>query len=948
MTSQTTSSIFISFSTVDTLLAIELCQAIEARGVRCFFAPRDIPSGANFANEIVEAIARSSALVLLVSESSLASPHVRREVSLAIDEKYPVIPFSVSQAVDTLPREWRYWLSAVQMVPFEGGEASAEVVVSSLDRLRIESAMPIQQREAAVAIIRPQGRVTQLDSGLTIPQTLLDSDVPPSALLRADAAATEFFGREEELTRLHSWIERDGLLLTRLVVGHGGAGKTRLAREICLRVAASGWATGFVGTDATLADEVYSGATPTLIVLDYAETRPQILRLLIGRLRVSPAAKVRLLLLARSDGDWWTSLLLESPELESILTTSPPLILRALSDTPNLAEQVYKAARSAFCTRLGVPEIQTRPRRQFAMDVTPLDVQTLALLDVMEVRSRSEPEAGHSPAERMLNHERRYLRAAVVAEGIDGLETSDMDRILAVMALLGAATEKEALDNLLRVDSSLDGRTQKKLVRLLRRLYPRHGSYLSGLKPDVIAEELISQVVVGSGRPSETSGFPSAVLHGVTRQQMERGLTILGRSAGRDHVREALFALLDGLPEDFAVAAMHVATQLEYPTPLVEALRHGIESSGLDRDGLEFLLREVPDETVALADVAADLCTKLIRMNALRADDSRAGADIARFLCDASNRFSDVGRTSEAVATALEGVEALRASSQDDSVAIELGAALSSLSNRLWEAGDAKSALEPAEESVALLDSVHAASAEQTHTRKVSAAAVNNLAFRRADLGEFGLALVSAQEAIMQFRALHDTGDLFVRSGTASALNNLASINNALGQFDLAIEAADECVERRRGQTLEDRDRFLPYLARALGNAAIAHLGSGDERGALELGEEGLDLQLILSENRPVFTWELATSGLNVAAIHISCGHDDKAVEVINLVLDAAYRHPNLRLPDPRVTRMLQSLRDALDAGQSLTRSPLRVLHDSSEPLGAFIPFGLALEYKDL
>lgn len=947
MTPTAVPRVFLSFSTADAIQAHEIRHALQANGIQCFVASLDIAVGANFANEIVRAIVGSAALVLLISESSLRSPHVRREVNLAIDEKCPLIPFLLSGSFQAVPDEWRYWLSAVQTVPFEGAAASARTVASSLERLR-NDLVTVSIRPPQTLLESEERSVAQLDSGLTIGRISLRSDAPPSALLRAQAAATEIFGRDEELIRLDAWMGRDEYLLTRLVVGYGGVGKTRLALELCSRATANGWVAGFLAPDATLGEEIYKGGMPTLIVLDYAETRLQLIRQLIARLRKTSGAKMRILLLARSAGDWWTSLSLESPEFEALLTTSPPLILRPFGDDFEIVERIYKAAREAFCNHLGASEIDVRRRHQFVRDVTPLELQTLALIDVLEVRNRLDPEQEQSPTERLLNHERRYLKAAVSAECIDDIEIATMDQILAAMALVGAATEKAALADLRRLDLSLSDDVQKKVVRLLRRLYPGQGCYLSGIKPDLIAEDLVSQVVAGSGCVSENLGFPSEMLRGVPSEQLEPALTVLSRSAGRPHVREALFGLLHGLSEDFAIAAVHVAPQLEEPSALVEALRRGIRSSRLGRHALERLLAQIPEETVSLANVAADVCTALISLTPVVAGDCQSKVEAARFLSNASNRMSDVGRTAEAVSTARAAVDLLRTVSQDDSAVIPLGATLSNLSNRLWEVGDTESSLGMALEAVALLDGQGGESPDPVRLRKLSAGANNNLAFRWADLGNFEVSLPLAREAVTLFFDLHDTHDFFVRSGTASALNNLACIYNGLGLFDQAVKVADDAVGRRRNQVIENRDRFLPFLARALTNASIAHLGIEQGLGGLELGEKALDLQIMLSEQRPVFAWELGTSGLNLAAIHISRGKNNDALAVVDLVLDKAYRHPGLRLPDTRVTHMLQGLRNALITGRRLARSPLRSLEGPHGEIGTFLPFGLALEYKDL
>jgi tetratricopeptide (TPR) repeat protein len=942
-------SVFISFASKDEEQAYELCQGIEAHGLQCFFAVRDIQPGANFANEIVAAIMKSSIFVLIVSEASVCSSHVSREVNLAIEEGCRIIPLSFGQRPKKLPAEWRYWLSAVQMVRLESSEESAIVVVSALKDFEAmsETAVPIRN-PVLDRFGRVEKREANIDSVLGNENFQSGSSGSPSALLRADAAAIQFIGREEELIRLNAWLTLSSRFLTRLIVGPGGVGKTRLARELCLQAERTGWRTAFVGPDVAIEENIHGGSTSALFVLDYAETRPSDVVKLITLLRTSSIARARVLLLARSAGDWWTSLMLKSPELESILTSSLPMKLGALDDTPGIADQVYKAALGAFSNSLGTPEPQLAKHRQFAVDSSPLELQTIALLDVLDVSGVTDTVVSQPPSERLLNHERRYFKNAVLADGIEGMDTVDLDRVLAIMTLLGAASEAEALENIERLGLPFKSTSNKKLVRLLRRLYSGPGSYFSGLRPDIIAEELVSQVVAGSGHHSEAVGFPVDMVPGATSSQLERALTVLGNAARHDHVRDALVTILAGLSDGVAEAAIRVATRLRSPERLVDAFKIGLTSKKHSRARLLSLLKEIPDETVALADVAADLCKVLVQMDDFEADGIPNSIETARFLIDASNRFSDVGRLNDAIETIRKGIEIQKGLQQNDSVRLELGAMLSNLSNRLWDAGHVDSALEPAKESVALFKGIGGEVVKELRYRKFYAAATSNLAFRLADVGQFESGLISAREAVANFNSLNEIRERFIESGAVSAMNNLVCLLNATADFCDAIDVANECMGRRRRQVSQDRDRFLPFFARALNNTAISYLGCGDREEALEFGHEGFELLLILSENRPLFTRDLSISGLNLAAIHASRGSDELAVDTIEIVLKRAFQGTQLTPPDNRIKVALEALKDALIGVSLHNRTVLRPINGSSRVPSADIPFALALEYKDL
>ena len=178
--------------------------------------------------------------------------------------------------------------------------------------------------------------------------------VSPSDLLRADASVVPFAGRQRILLDLLNWCAAPSAVAVRLVTGPGGLGKTRLARELARRMADSGWVAGFLQPDRS-GDEMdlaalRSAATPVLLIVDYAETRtPQLARLLTAVWDASDIAPVRLLLLARTAGDWWTQLRLEYPDP---LATATVTSLTALYTGAGDRAAAWQGALEAFAGRL--------------------------------------------------------------------------------------------------------------------------------------------------------------------------------------------------------------------------------------------------------------------------------------------------------------------------------------------------------------------------------------------------------------------------------------------------------------------------------------------------------------------------------------------------------------------------------------------------------------------
>ena len=91
-----------------------LVAALEDRGVECWIAPRNIPPGSHYGEEIVAAIRETEAFVILISADSSHSPHVLRELELAVNLHKSIIPVRFDDA--PLSDSLTYHLTTVQWV----------------------------------------------------------------------------------------------------------------------------------------------------------------------------------------------------------------------------------------------------------------------------------------------------------------------------------------------------------------------------------------------------------------------------------------------------------------------------------------------------------------------------------------------------------------------------------------------------------------------------------------------------------------------------------------------------------------------------------------------------------------------------------------------------------------------------------------------------------------
>jgi TolB-like protein len=131
-------AVFISYASQDAGVAQSLCTDLERHGVACWIAPRDVRPGDFYADSIVQAINACTVLLLVLSQNSIDSAHVLREVERASAKKRPIIAFRIDAT--PLPPGLEYFLSASQWI-----DASA----AGAERLYPKLIEAIRSRQAA-------------------------------------------------------------------------------------------------------------------------------------------------------------------------------------------------------------------------------------------------------------------------------------------------------------------------------------------------------------------------------------------------------------------------------------------------------------------------------------------------------------------------------------------------------------------------------------------------------------------------------------------------------------------------------------------------------------------------------------------------------------------------------------------------------------------------------
>ena len=114
--------VFISHAHADKPAADAACAALEARGIRCWIAPRDIDPGQDWAACIVEAIRGAQIMLLVFSRHANESPQVKREVERAGNSGKVLLPLRIEDVLPAAALEFYlstpHWLDAITK-PFE-------------------------------------------------------------------------------------------------------------------------------------------------------------------------------------------------------------------------------------------------------------------------------------------------------------------------------------------------------------------------------------------------------------------------------------------------------------------------------------------------------------------------------------------------------------------------------------------------------------------------------------------------------------------------------------------------------------------------------------------------------------------------------------------------------------------------------------------------------------
>lgn len=347
---------------------------------------------------------------------------------------------------------------------------------------------------------RPPIVAAQMRGSLEIPHREYRPDVsPPGALLRADHGVVPFHGRERELEDLEHWALGERPLSVRLFTGAGGMGKTRLALETCLRLRDEGWRTGFLAP--VLKDlppekweVLQEEESPLLLVVDYAETRRDLLVALLKEVRDHDGFPVRVLLLARAALDWWEQLKREGQGVGELLSSAATdgISLQGLAMGRDARARSYGLAAEAFARVLARETPRDLPDDLDAEHferVLFLHMTALAAIEGVPVKG------DQGILDSVLDRETRFWHERAKDKGLPGTLAANIARGMAAITLGGGVlNESEGVEVLRKLTVFADerGHVLTGVVQLLHELYP--GSrWIEPILPDLLGEHLVQR-----------------------------------------------------------------------------------------------------------------------------------------------------------------------------------------------------------------------------------------------------------------------------------------------------------------------------------------------------------------------------------------------------------------------------------------------------------------------
>jgi hypothetical protein len=324
----------------------------------------------------------------------------------------------------------------------------------------------------------------------------LDLAAAPVQLLLPEHGIVPFLGRELVLEDLQDWCSADRRLGLRLLAGVGGAGKTRLAAELCVRMQGVGWDVGFADTLSPGGENRLELEHSTLLVVDEADLTVELIAGVVKRLAYQTnGPRLRLLMLARHRGSWWDQLNMQTSGLADGYA-APPLSLDVDALSAAQRKQHRDNAVRAFAAQLQTDHLAPGlPAMTDPVFANPLVIHMTVLLallgdigvDVADGDVRERVLRG------LLRRERQRWASTLRGAGLGDLGSTIAAQAVSLATLTSPDSRADTIQLLPAIPDLHDASRERlgSIADWLHELYPGV-VYVTPLRPDLLAEQHLS------------------------------------------------------------------------------------------------------------------------------------------------------------------------------------------------------------------------------------------------------------------------------------------------------------------------------------------------------------------------------------------------------------------------------------------------------------------------
>src|ERR687885_601376 len=181
------SYVFISHVEEDAATAQELAGGLEEAGYTAWFYERDSLPGPPYVTQILEAIAQSTVMIVLISPATLGSWQVDREIFQAFETGKHMIPLLIGITYEELRNRRREWVlmfgpATSLTIPPDGVSAIMPRLIQGLQGMGVEPTAPAPAMAPATAptqAMAPAAAPEQAIAPATAPAPAMAPAAPP-------------------------------------------------------------------------------------------------------------------------------------------------------------------------------------------------------------------------------------------------------------------------------------------------------------------------------------------------------------------------------------------------------------------------------------------------------------------------------------------------------------------------------------------------------------------------------------------------------------------------------------------------------------------------------------------------------------------------------------------------------------------------------------------------